>query len=488
MNKKYILFLLSLFFLLFYIWYDNYKFKDNFLIGGILDDSFKNEIIQTRTLYSKHLDLYYSNSKIPYVSNEDYYLLSTLNKDNFYENILNYDGFKMRVFSENDNWIELLIYNEKYYNILKLQLTNLPVLTITKKEEDKKYSYMMLYEPNLENTVVKKNQIIYDLRGGTAIYSNKKSYKLEVIGNMKKEKKVSFLGMKKDSNWILNPLWFDSSYVREKVSYDIWNGISDMYQHNMEYVELVIDNDYKGIYCLQEKVDLETFDAKKNSLLISVKYWEEDIDDPKLFREDFVLKSDFVDRYQFEEGIVNNNSLRLEILRSFVNSVNEENTSLKIKYDFDNSVNYNLFINLIMASDNTSKNQKILFRKENDSYIVVKTPWDLDYSFGNEKIDVNFSDSGLYKDTLLPSSLRDNKKFYSAMKDKYFKLRKSIYNEEWISNKIEEYISLLSYSALSRDVRRWNNHNFEDSVDIVKLSLLEQIDFLDQYFGGNHEV
>lgn len=486
MNKKYVLFFLSILLVLFFLYSSINSFNSISLISESISHSEQEKILKTRTRYSEGLDLYFNNTKIPYIANGNYYLLSSLDLDSENVEVLNHDGFEMKISSSSDNMVELLVYNDEYYNILNLQITNLPVLSITEKSD--KYDYMTLYDPSDEEVVVNSSYVTYDVRGGTSLSSPKKSYKLKLFGNGDEKKSLSLLGMETDADWILNPLWFDNSYVREKIGYDLWNAISDEYEHQMKYIELVIDGDYKGIYCLQERVELDTFDADSNSLLMSVKLWPKNVTNPVLFNEDFVLESDVVDMYQFEEGISNNNSLRLDILRSFVNNVNGNESKVKINIDFDNSVNYSLFINLTMAVDNTSKNQKILFMKENDYYKVVKTPWDLDRTFDNERTNLDLDINLIYKDSLIPESLRNSEEFYLSMQKKYLELRKEVYTEEWIDAKISEYVSFLSNSAISREVNRWGNSEFLNSIDIVKKSFKGRILVLDEYFGGAHEV
>lgn len=487
MYKKYILLISSILFIVLILLYGYYQVHYFKLNEKIITTKEKNNIIKNRKEYKKDIILYYENNEIPYIKNLDYYLLSVNDKDNFYNKIVNHDNFKMRIYSKENYKIKIIIYNKKYYKLLNIELTNLPVIKISKKHKFDNYDKLSLYDPNEYKTETNDYNINYNLRGGTSLLSEKKSYKVNLFDKDDKKLKTSLLNMDEDDDWILNPMWLDDSYMREKIAYDLWNSVSSKYNHNLEYVELIIDDDYKGIYYLQEQVDLDTFKANKKDLLISIKEWYDDVEHT-LFNENLILNSDNIDEYELEKGI-ENNELRLKILRSFVNSRWGNKPELNIKYDIDNNVNYTLFLNLIVASDNTSKNQKILFKKYKNGYTVYKTPWDLDRSLGNEYTKDKFDINKIYIDYAISEELRNNIEFNKKIKEKYFKFRKDIYTEENINDLINKYITYLNKSgAINRDTTRWNKNNFNCSTNEIKKFIKARIEVLDKYYGGYNGV
>lgn len=487
MYKKNILLILSILFIVLILLYGYYQIHFFKLDEKIITTKEKESIIKSRKEYKKDIILYYENNEIPYIKNLDYYLLSVNDKDNFYNKIVNHDNFKMKIYSKEEYKIKIIIYNKKYYKLLNLEITNLPVIKISKKDKFDNYDKLSLYDSNESRTIVNDYNINYNLRGGTSLLSEKKSYKVNLFDKDDKKLKVSLLNMSEDDDWILNPIWLDDSYMREKIAYDLWDNISSKYNHKLEYVELIIDDDYKGIYYLQEKIDLDTFKANKKDLLISIKEWYDDVEHT-LFNENLVLNSDNIDEYEIEKGI-ENNKLRLKILRSFVNTRWGNNPEINIAYDLDNNADYTLFLNLIIASDNTSKNQKILFKNNNDSYTVYKTPWDLDRTLGNEYTKDKFDINKIYVDYAIPEYLRKDILFNNKIKEKYFNLRKDIYTEENINNLINKYSKYLNKSgALNRDTKRWNKNNFDYSTNEIKNFIKERIQVLDKYYGGYNGV
>jgi hypothetical protein len=253
----------------------------------------------------------------------------------------------------------------------------------------------------------------------------------------------------------------------------------------MEYVELIIDDEYVGIYCLQEVVDLDTFSAnKKTDLLVSVKKWESEIEERELFTLT-EQENDIIDEFELEKGLKNNRELRLELLKTAINKINNiEENAIQLEYDLENNAKYSVFINLIEAQDNTYKNEKILFRNMGSYYIMQKTPWDLDRSMQNERVTELADINRILEDDSLSVEFKESDEFKNMQKDIYFKLRETIYNEETLNQMVDKYAEYLKSSgAVERDSAKWANNNFEESCENIKKFFKERISILDNYYG-----
>ena len=82
---------------------------------------------------------------------------------------------------------------------------------------------------------------------------------------------VSLLGMPKENDWVLNSLAFDQTGMRDVLSYELSERLGQ-YASRRVYCEVVINNDYKGLYAFMEKikvddnrVNVEKMDATCNS-------------------------------------------------------------------------------------------------------------------------------------------------------------------------------------------------------------------------------
>ena len=494
-NKKFILFTIAIV-LFFIVLILDFNYKNSYIDVNAIASNELEEIVKTREKYDDIIELYYDNSVIPYNTEANYYLFYKTD-DLDYKNIYCKYDFFIKLIGVDNNKIDIIIYNDDYYKITEIKFTNIPVISMNTKnvQDDKSYGEMYLYSSNtkLNKTDILHYNCEFHIRGASSRNSDKKSYRLNILSNKNKNISVSMLGMDSDSDWILNSCCFDDSYIREKIGYDIWNTVSNQYKHSMEYIELIIDNVYQGIYCLQEVVDLDTFSAdKKNDFFISIKRYEAEIPNHILFNNIEENSNEFkqIDEFEFEKGLENNYMLKIDILRAFVNKIhNQVENNINIEYNMQNNGDYLLFINLVLAIDNGYKNQKILFRDMGNYYLIEKTPWDLDFSMTNTKLNTLFntySDIGMILcDDTIPISYFDVEEFNKYQKEQYFKLRKTIYNEETLNNMIDSYMSYLQEcGAVQRNAEKWNNNDFENECNNIKNFFKERIAILDEYYGG----
>jgi len=64
---------------------------------------------------------------------------------------------------------------------------------------------------------------------------------------------VSLLGMPSENDWVLNSLAFDPSMIRDMLSYDLSRNLGS-YASRGQYVEVIENGDYKGVYILMERI------------------------------------------------------------------------------------------------------------------------------------------------------------------------------------------------------------------------------------------
>lgn len=96
--------------------------------------------------------------------------------------------------------------------------------------------------------------ITIEIRGSSSQLLPKKQYgfstkKQDGVTN----DNVSLLGMPKDNDWILNGLAFDSSLIRDHLSYHLARTMGN-YAVRTKYCEVFINGIYMGLYMLQEKI------------------------------------------------------------------------------------------------------------------------------------------------------------------------------------------------------------------------------------------
>ncbi|MGZ5472011.1 MAG: CotH kinase family protein, partial [Nitrososphaeraceae archaeon] len=118
---------------------------------------------------------------------------------------------------------------------------------------------------------------------GNASNQEKISYSFNIKENTIKNFTPKILDFEDSKSFKLNPLKLDPSLMRIKLSYDIFNMLKDKDHMDIasksEYVEVFVDNEYKGVYLLEERVNNKLFNLpkyKKKDLKHSVIYEAEE--------------------------------------------------------------------------------------------------------------------------------------------------------------------------------------------------------------------
>jgi len=95
--------------------------------------------------------------------------------------------------------------------------------------------------------------ISIETRGSLAEAFPKKSYRFETQDTLGVDVNVSLLGMPSENDWILYAPIIDRSMIRNVLAFGISNDIG-RYASRTHYCELIINNEYRGVYVLMEKI------------------------------------------------------------------------------------------------------------------------------------------------------------------------------------------------------------------------------------------
>lgn len=97
-------------------------------------------------------------------------------------------------------------------------------------------------------------RIDIEIRGQSSQWSPKKNYGFTTrLSDNVSNNNVSLLGMPSENDWILNGMVFDTARIRDFLCYNL-SGQLGNYASRTVYCEVVINNDYRGLYLLQEKI------------------------------------------------------------------------------------------------------------------------------------------------------------------------------------------------------------------------------------------
>jgi len=143
--------------------------------------------------------------------------------------------------------------------------SNLPIVIIDTKGQSIANSYKIIADMGvIYNGEGKYNQtsdpfnnfngkIGIELRGSSSLSFPKKQYAVETRDSAGANLEVSLMGLPEDNDWILNGPYSDKTLMRNAIVYHLSNQMGQ-YASRSKFCEVFINNDYKGVYVLLEKV------------------------------------------------------------------------------------------------------------------------------------------------------------------------------------------------------------------------------------------
>ena len=300
----------------------------------------------------------------------------------------------------------------KGYGEYQLVFTGLPMMTFTGTEylaEDGTPMFLVrLYDTDHNSDWVTEVYTRSRLRGNTSMNYEKKSLRLylkELQDNGTfVETNKNFLGIRDDDDWILNSLYADNTRIRDHLCIGLWNEVgagSNPYGQNFgtqaEYVEVIINNGYQGLYSLMVPVDrkqlgmdavstqiasgadvVERIYEKKYSAAWSADDFVGELTDPAMpdYRGGYYLKGDTILQNEEEWTSLHDVALLMEA------GDEEFAAGITDSVDQQNVIENWLFFQAIAGFDNENKNIYYIARNNNGSYYGYFVPWDMNLSFG----------------------------------------------------------------------------------------------------------
>lgn len=96
-----------------------------------------------------------------------------------------------------------------------------------------------------------------ELRGSTSQGHSKKPYGFETrMADSITNNNVSLLGLPAENDWVLNPMNDEPSFIRDALSYHLAEKMGQ-YAPRTRYCEVIVNDDYRGLYFLTEKIKID---------------------------------------------------------------------------------------------------------------------------------------------------------------------------------------------------------------------------------------
>ncbi|MBQ3631530.1 MAG: CotH kinase family protein [Prevotella sp.] len=417
--------------------------------------------------------------------------------------------------------------------------TSLPVVKMYGSFNDA-YSegHIAVHEPNKEAPQTLNMKAKW--RGGITNNAdkNKRNYhvKLKDANGDKLEEK--FFGLRNDNSWILEACQVDMSRIRNRVLTDLWNDYSTPpYYIDKEpkartgtrgqFVELILNDEYRGIYCMTENIDrkqlkLVKYDEEtqtQHGQLWKSKDWTyatlmgtrpDGGYQPKDYLSDTNEYSDMWDKYQVKypdfDDVQPTDWRALYSAVNFVCTANDAtfNHYAGEYFDLPLIIDYYILMETILASDNHGKNLFFAIYDRQKSTKITLAVWDMDATCGQRWSDAYYHSSIMrpeqdyseyiatqeHGDYNLFKRLRDTNTndFNMQVRLRYRDLRQSFLATESILQRFRTYLDeFKTCGADKREYAKWSGNsdlsghslNFDTEMNYIEDWFTRRMNYLD---------
>lgn len=348
-------------------------------------------------------------------------------------------------------------------------------------------------------------------RGNSSAHYEKKCFSLKFLDTK------CFDNMECHKKWKFNAEYIDKTFMRNKLSYDLFRLFSPgNFAPRINYAILYLNNNYRGIYTLTERVDedrLNLFNGDKNAVLfkeppisyppeehnkrhedfIKYSYWAEfykDFSDKAL--EKLIMEVYYNQRFpdideiekkylihQITEFIFNSSD------RDFIDEAN-----FNVFFSINNIIDWHLLLLITNNEDGVVKNFYFYRQGVNEPYKFC--PWDYDHSFGRDGDGEPNLDSfiDIARMRLLVRLLETNAFNYKQkLYDKFTLLKKNnILTTKNINRMIDENVMEIEPFIVQNETRwppdyipYFNGSSFQNEVLILRSWIESRLENVENY-------
>lgn len=340
----------------------------------------------------------------------------------------------------------------------------------------------------------------------------KKSFAVKLYDDNWKNLDHSLLEIRETNKWILDAMAIDRIRMRNRVCFDIWNQYSGTpYETDYEgrngtkghFVEVFINGEYHGLYCLTDKIERKLLGLKKpkeqnngnvdiRGVLYKCNQWG-DAAFLSGYREEAMDKVEW-NGWELQEPEDYPSAETWTPLKELIDFCKDSDQSFFANnynsyFYKENLIDYGLLLFAFNLRDNILKNAFLSVVDINENHRFLITPWDLDTSLGGEYTgeyyDYN-TEFNLVFGSMRPYYRLYNENvdgFFEAMKSKWALLANDVMSKGHVNEKIDEYAKqFIESGAWQREYEKWNNNPVP-----LKEELADETSYVKNWYSRNFE-
>jgi hypothetical protein len=363
-------------------------------------------------------------------------------------------------------------------------------------------------------------KISIEVRGSSSQMFPKKSYSIELQTDTGTNNNVSLLGLPRENDFVLNGPYSDKSLLRNIISYDVYEAMGH-WAPRTRLIDLYINQDYRGIYVLTEKVKIDRYRVNIKQLtaadvsptdisggyilqidrtdaLASNEYWTSPVSSPisGFPRNTFEYSDPSIDELTTAQG---------KYIKDWTNNMDAVMASSNYKHatnGYRAHINVRSFVDYLILhefnKDVDAYRLSTFFYKASDlagGKLHAGPPWDYNLTFGNMYYggDILETYNWMYPKTAgrywWPRLMNDPY-FENRVFCRWDELKETIFNETELNLRIDSCLSVMGPSV-EQNFDRWpvlgeyvwpNNfigQTYESEILFLRNWISERLDWLD---------
>ena len=359
--------------------------------------------------------------------------------------------------------------------------------------------------------------ITIERRGNSSQWQGKTPYRFETVDDEGENSNVELLGMPAENDWVLYAPWQDKTMIRNVLTYQLSNEMG-RYASRSRHVELYLNDEYRGIYVLMEKIkrDGNRVDISK---LNPDEITGDDVTGGYILKFDWFYTGDNIGGFEseFDNMIYNYHYPKPSDIvpeqEAYIEEYINEFETIMMGTDYTNDstgypsmMNVESFVDFILLQE-LAKNVDayrlstyIYKDKESiDNRLTAGPVWDFNHGFGNcdygETWEVDnwlleYNPEGGDQVAFWWELLWEDLAFQHKAAVRYTELRQTIFSEEHIYSIIDSIADYLG-PAVDRNFARWpllGNYiwpnyyvfdTYEEEIDYLKSWTAQRLAWMD---------
>ncbi len=344
--------------------------------------------------------------------------------------------------------------------------------------------------------------------------SDKKPYGLTTLQDDNvSNNNVSLFGMPAENDWILNPLAYDQTGMRDVIAYELSNQIGQ-YASRSQYCEVVLNGNYRGLYVFMEKIKVD-----KNR--VNIEKMDETCNQPPEVTGGYIVQAnrgdydpvawtmqtylmswwwpvytEFLHHYPKHENITSEQN-------DYIHGVFLDLESVAHDYDTDiatgipSVIDIPSFVDFMIMAEFTSNvdvyHLSTFFHKDRCGKLRAGPIWDYNLAFGYDAFgnrsgyDVWQFDNQDNTGPRFWKDLFDTDEFRCYFAKRWFELTEEGMPLDYdrICNRIDEIDAVIA-EAIGRDNQRWNQMSqHAQYVNDMKDWLQQRINWMNGHIGSS---